>query len=263
MLYPSTHFIKPKPKTRAVTLISTSLDTNAWKQIPFPSPDVIIAQPTGTYGTCAIINIYNDCKHNETIETVRKYLDSNITPIRPTAHDHMIWLGDFNRHHPLWEEERNNHLLTNQHIDHAQPLLELIADHGMIMALPKDSPTLEALATMNWTSPDNLFCTEITAGHLIHCYTDPARRGPRTNHVPTLTTFELQSPHRDARPTRNYNDVDWREFNKACPSHHALLTSPTNAILSAIEKHVPLSRPSPHSKRWWNKRTHGHEKRNG
>ena len=23
-----------------------------------------------------------------------------------------LWLGDFNRHHLFWEEERNNHLLT-------------------------------------------------------------------------------------------------------------------------------------------------------
>lgn len=105
VLYPTTHLIKPNPKTRAITLISTSLDTNAWKQVPFPSPDVVIVQLTGAYGTCALINIYNDCKHNQTLVMLREYLVSNITQIRPSAHDHMIWLGDFNRHHPLWEEE--------------------------------------------------------------------------------------------------------------------------------------------------------------
>ena len=175
VLYPSTHLIKPNPKTRAVMLISTSLDTNAWKQLPFPSPDIVIVQLSGDYGNCTLINIYNDCKNNDTLDTLGKYLDAKIHQIRPTTHDHMIWLGDFNRHHPLWEEERNAHLLTNQHLDHAQPLLELIADYGMIMALPKDTPTLEALATKNWTRPDNVFCTDNTAEHLIHCYTDPAK----------------------------------------------------------------------------------------
>lgn len=95
------------------------------------------------------------------------------------------------------------------------------------MALPKDTPTLEALATKNWTRPDNLFCTEITAKHLIHCYTDPARQGPRTDHVPILTTFELQSPHHDNHPTRNYNDVNWKDFNKSLKVSLALF--PTDA----------------------------------
>jgi hypothetical protein len=85
--------------------ISTSLDTNTWKQLLFPSPDVVVVQLTGDYGKCTLINIYNDCKHNNTLETLGKYLETEIRQIRPSAHDHMIWLGDFNRHHPLWEEE--------------------------------------------------------------------------------------------------------------------------------------------------------------
>ena len=228
---------------------------------------MVIIQLTGNYGTCTLINIYNDCKHNETIKELGKYLETNIRQVIPSAHDHMIWLGDFNRHHPLWEEERNNHLLTNQYLDHAQPLLELIADDGMIMTLPKDNPTLEASSTKNWTRPDNVFCSENTATTLIHCFTDAARRGPCTDHVPILTAFDLQTPNADNRPSLNFNDVDWKEFNKTLKANLSTLPvddpivsdtefqrtakTVTDAILASIKEHVPQTRPSPHSKRWW------------
>ena len=63
----------------------------------------------------------------------------------------MIWLGDFNRHHPLWEEERNLHLLTEMYLNAAEPLLHLLAEYGMQQVLPKNMPTLQSLTTKNWT----------------------------------------------------------------------------------------------------------------
>ena len=38
----------------------------------------------------------------------------------------MIWLGDFNQHHPQWEEERNCHLFTWQNLDASQTLIDAI-----------------------------------------------------------------------------------------------------------------------------------------
>ena len=83
------HLIKPGPKTRAVTLISTSLDTNAWKQLPFPSLDIVVMQLTGDFGSCTLFNIYNDCIHNNTMKELGKYLESHVRQIRPSAHDHI------------------------------------------------------------------------------------------------------------------------------------------------------------------------------
>ncbi|KAH7902847.1 hypothetical protein BJ138DRAFT_1021457, partial [Hygrophoropsis aurantiaca] len=59
-VYPTQHFTHPEARTRAVTLISTKLDTNHWTQIPFPSSDVVVIQFSGVYGKCTIFNIYND-----------------------------------------------------------------------------------------------------------------------------------------------------------------------------------------------------------
>ena len=34
----------------------------------------------------------------------------------------VIWLGDFNRHHPMWDEERHAHLFTRAALEVAQLL---------------------------------------------------------------------------------------------------------------------------------------------
>ena len=261
VLYPSTHPIQPTVKTQAITLVSTKLDSNAWKQLPFPSPDVIVLQLNGNFGTCTIFNIYNDCKHNDTLQTLGEYLNSSLQLIRSTTHDHVIWLGDFNHHHPLWEEECNNHLLTNQHLDHAEPLLELIADHGMVMALPKDTPRLEALTSKSWTHPDNVFCTETTTNAIVHCFTDPSKQGPCTDHVPILTLLKLQIPNTDIRPSRNFNKTLKASLTPLSITDPIVTEDQfqhtakefTDAIIHTINEHIPFSHLSPHSKCWWTK----------
>ncbi|KAF9232504.1 hypothetical protein BU15DRAFT_54923, partial [Melanogaster broomeanus] len=58
VVYPSTHLSQPELTSRAVTLISKTLNTNHWQQIPFPSPDVVVTQFHGPFGRCTLINIY-------------------------------------------------------------------------------------------------------------------------------------------------------------------------------------------------------------
>ena len=55
----------------------------------------------------------------------------------------MIWAGDFNRHHPFWDNKNDIHLFTNQAINKATDLIELIANYKLNMALPKGIPTLQ------------------------------------------------------------------------------------------------------------------------
>ena len=53
---------------------------------------------------------------------------------------HNIGGGDFNCHHPLWDEEHNHHLFTAAALVDSNRLLEIVADHNMEMTLPKDLP---------------------------------------------------------------------------------------------------------------------------
>ncbi|KAF9232845.1 hypothetical protein BU15DRAFT_29153, partial [Melanogaster broomeanus] len=58
VVYPSTRYTSPESKSRAVTLISTAINSNSWSQLPFPSPDVVVIQLVGPFGRCTIFNIY-------------------------------------------------------------------------------------------------------------------------------------------------------------------------------------------------------------
>jgi len=61
VIYP-TQRLTHQARTRAVTLIHKRLNTNNWRQIPFPSADVVIVQLTGPFGHVTIFNIYDDSK---------------------------------------------------------------------------------------------------------------------------------------------------------------------------------------------------------
>ena len=181
----------------------------------------------------------------------------------------MLWCGDFNRHHPLWDEERNTHLFTTAALTAAHKLIEIVADHDMVMTLPKDLPTLQAMATGNWTRPDNVFASANVEDLLIRCDTDPRLRGPGTDHVPILTIIDLPLERKLQPPFPDFRQVDWPTFNKELTTRlvdiplPALLTHDdafqkavddlTATLQEVIRTKVPMSKPCPHSKRWWNK----------
>jgi hypothetical protein len=71
----------------------------------------------------------------------------------------MIQAGDFNRHHPLWDNNEDIHLFTQQANRFAEGIIELIAAYNLIMALPKGIPTLQHMVTGRYSRPDNVFST--------------------------------------------------------------------------------------------------------
>jgi hypothetical protein len=63
----------------------------------------------------------------------------------------FIILGDFNWHHPMWDEDHNIQLFTHRNLDEAQILINLTMDWNLDMTLPKGIPTLEHSRTKNLT----------------------------------------------------------------------------------------------------------------
>ena len=150
VVYP-THKPAKGEKSRAVFFVSTRVSTNCWEQVEFPSADVVVLRVKTTDRLCTIVNVYNDCTHDCTLEELGRFLAVNIARLRPEEQDHMMWLGDFNRHHPFWDEERNDHLFMTATLASSQKILDLLADYSMTQTLPKDTPTLQASSTGNWT----------------------------------------------------------------------------------------------------------------
>ena len=140
----------------------------------------------------------------------------------------------------------------------------------MTQILPKDIPTLQSSSTQNWTCLDNTFCTEHTSELLLTCNTEPETQGPKTDHLPILTVFDMSMPASAELPTWNYRSVNWDKFNSSLKDSLTELSgSPCiietaeefqqaahnfdQALHHTVEAAVPRTRPHPHTKHWWTK----------
>ncbi|KAH9955354.1 Endonuclease/exonuclease/phosphatase, partial [Russula dissimulans] len=140
-VYPSTHASSPE-KTRSLILISASLSSESWEQLSFPSGDVTVISLTCNYGKLLLFNIYNDGTSDETIEQLANYhRTSNATRGTDDGRPHILWVGDFNRHHPMWDDPGDTRLFTGEALDNAEVLIEAVANAGLELALPCGIPT--------------------------------------------------------------------------------------------------------------------------
>jgi hypothetical protein len=103
----------------------------------------------------------------------------------------MIWAGDFNRHHPLWDDDKNTHLFTTQALRNAEGIINLLAEHDMQMPLPKGVPTLQHMRSKRYSWPDNLFCSTALQPLVLKCEVTPQHRPTCTDHFPIETLINL------------------------------------------------------------------------
>jgi len=266
VIYPPRHRDAPG---RSRILVNKRLSTSAWTQINVQSFDITAIQLNVNEGTLHAYNIYNDCKHNDSLTTLAEHLRRAEHRGIRTAPQYMIWAGDFNRHHPLWDKIRNSHLFTEAAIKDAQPLLDMLGIHQMKMALPRDIATLESTATKNWTRVDNVFCTADLLQDFILCDADPSLRPANTAHFPVLSTIDVSPKVAKEKQRRNFRGTDWVDFWKALKEKLEGLEKPREfrmgereafeaarkklewAVMETIQEQVLMAKPSPHSKRWW------------
>ncbi|KAJ7649308.1 hypothetical protein B0H17DRAFT_849641, partial [Mycena rosella] len=144
------------------------------------------------------------------------------------------------------------------------------------MVLPKDIPTLCAKGTKNLTRPDNVFASESFADFFVSCDAYPHLAPGTTDHFPIISVIDLLPPLADVEVRRNWRGTDWKLFNEMLEEELtaepmvegyaseaevlAALARLDAAIDRCVEKHVPLSKPSPHSKRWWTQELTRHRK---
>ena len=92
----------------------------------------------------------------------------------------MLWAGDFNRHHPLWDSDEDAHLFTQESMHSAEHLIETCATYDLAMALPKGLPTLQHMVTKKYSRPDNVFITPGLLDMITKCEVDPVIRPTST-----------------------------------------------------------------------------------
>ena len=212
VLYPDTYFKDNTKKPQSLIMINTNIPTNAYEQLHFDSPNITGICITQGSSKFLVINIYNDCNHNDSIVAVSLQLSllfpNDIIP----DNTHVIMAGDFNHHHKWWEDPHNSHLTSRKTA--IKPLLDLIYRFDFWMMLPPSIPTLQAHSTGNWTRPDNVWCSSHSSELLINCNTNPDLQGPNTDHLPILITLDIPLGHNPLCPSRNFHAIDWDKFVK-------------------------------------------------
>ena len=109
-----------------------------------------------------------------------------------------LWLGDFNRHNPWWEDARNIRLFTQRNLDEAQILIDVLADNGMDLALPPYTPTITN-SRGGQMRPDNVFITGDISNWVTKCEVQPDDVPPLADHYPIITHLSFPVP----RPTKS------------------------------------------------------------
>src|ERR1700678_538876 len=209
------HRFASQDQIRSVIWVSRKMDMNSWAAVDIPKTnDITGIQLKGAYGVLTIFNIYNNCTHSRNEAKLQKYIQNNTNLILATDNHHMVWAGDFNRHHPLWDRDEDVHLFTQQANRFAGGLIGLLAAYDLVMALPKEIPTLQHMVTGRYSRPDNVFSTAGISDLITRCEVTPSLRPTSTDHFPIVTNIMLPQERVENTPSLNFREVDWELFRK-------------------------------------------------
>ena len=172
--------------------------------------DVTAVRFRGDNGFLSPFNIYNKITNNNTISCLDSFLDCNSHIVWLANTDSVVWLGDFNQHHPLWEYDANRRLFEPTNF--ISPLLDILYKNKMLLALPKGLPTYQ-MATGNWSRPDNVWWCSSPDDPIIRCDVLPAIWPPMDDHLPIIINFALLLPRASEALTLDFRQADWSKGN--------------------------------------------------
>ena len=174
VIYPTNHKDN-EAMTRSIIMINTRRSTNTWTPLAVNSPDIAAVSLRTSTGIIHIYSVYNPQDSDDAQTALARLTRTALCEETDgdTRDHHILWLGDFNWHHPLWDDERNRHLFTNANLDRSERLITLLSTFDMHMLLPPSLPTLEAHRTKNYTSPDNVFASKNLVDRLTCCNVAP------------------------------------------------------------------------------------------
>ena len=215
MVYPANFYNDGRSRIQSILLINTNLSTNCYTILPLMHSNITAVRFKGTNGFLLIFNIYNEITNNDTLTCLDLFLDLNAPLVQPTNSDGVLWIGDFNCHHPMWEEDSNEHLFEPE--EYISPLIDLLYKNDMLLALPKGIPTLQT-PTGNWTRPDNVWRNNTPDNPIVCCDTVPAICPPLADHMPIITILDLPLPRSSAATTLNFRAANQHRSHSAARS---------------------------------------------
>jgi hypothetical protein len=182
---------------------------------------------------------------------------------------HMLWLGDFNRYHPIWDNLEDMRLFMNEATEAAEKLIEVVANARLKLMLLSGTPMHKHNVTKHWSRLDQVFLLEHSSKTLISCNTLLGERGINMDHLLILTELRLEIDTMIAEPILNFCNANWEEFRAelqkqlnnspklACILDQAQLNTwckeLMNALQETIHAEVTTVKITTKSKHWWTK----------
>ena len=205
LVYPSMHCAHPG-RTHTLTLISTAISTDNWEQLDFPSGDVTAIIIKGEWGKITIFNIYNDGNNNETINQLKLFHRTrpDIMNQAEAGVAHILWLGDFNWHHPHWDDPNDTRLFTESTLKAAEILIEVVASLGLDLILPSSIPMHSHHIMKKWSHLDQVFISEHSADLVEVCDIETCFCSIKTDHLPIITQLNMSTPTAPSTSFHNF-----------------------------------------------------------
>lgn len=135
--------------TRSVIYVSNRLQSDSYTQIPLKSLDVCAVQFSFPSSSLSVFSVYNPPSSVSSISFLRSALREP-----PIASSPILLIGDFNLHHSMWSGP-NSPQRTRR--SDAEPLLQILAEHHLALALPEGTPTFRSDAHGTWSTLDLAF----------------------------------------------------------------------------------------------------------
>ena len=153
----------------------------------------------------SLFNVYNEINNNNTINYLDSSLDHNSLLVHPSATDSIIWLGDFNHHHPMWEDDSNKQLF--EPTEYITLLIDLLYKNDMLLVLPKGLLTFQT-AARNWTRPGNIWHCNTPDDPIIQCDVVTAICLPMADHLPIVVEWAMPLPRAPKTQTLDFRQAD-------------------------------------------------------
>lgn len=195
---------------QSIVLINTNLSTDCYTILPLMHSNITAIRFKGNHGYLFVFNIYNEITSNDTLSCLDHFIDLNAPLVCPSNADCVLWLGDFNHHHLMWEDDSDEHLFEPE--EYIVPLVDLLYKNDMLLTLPKGIPTLQTPAG-NWTRQDNVRHNNTTDNPIVFWNTVPAIHPPLVDHMPIITILNLPLPRSSAVKSLDFRNADWPLIN--------------------------------------------------
>lgn len=252
------------PRYRCVTYINKKIRTHLVSQLN-SSSDLVVAvtiAPSTSSPPINLINAYLPPSHPNIAQTLSHSLDQ-------TTNGPLLLGMDSNLHHPTWNPPSYHHSHKA-----AEDLVLLAATYHLTLRSELGVPTFYATSDRQSNTTIDLVWTNDEAHELAtSCVTDISfEHSYSSDHAAILTTLNLPDPNSPLDPPAprlNWKKADETKLESALltslqPLSHTLPLSSsrreidayvhqvTQAINSSIGQAVPLAKPPPQARRWWN-----------